>query len=378
MLIFSLKWFVLFILLLVLAIVACTYWFLSHKRDVLPHLRTQQLEAILNEAPFGWLILGLSTRYEYANSYSQQLLGLAAQTGHLPDTVWATLLQEDRTQTLAQDKGQYRQLVLTSGQMVQWWVYPMKADSLVFLFDVSEQSRIQESSRQLLSNLSHELRTPLGTIATHLEILSLPNIPEPTAQESLKLLKQKGQRMSLLVSQMLNLGRIETETAQNWHYVDLLTIAQETVSQLLPAAETKQISLQMESQTSLPSVLGDSNHLKQVFLNLIDNAIKHNPDGTVIWISLQQQAEGLCCTITDNGLGIPAEHLPYLTNRFYRAASQKTEGSGLGLALVTEILRRHHSKLVIENQTEGENRGVRVSFTLALPQNEDAKEWRNL
>jgi two-component system phosphate regulon sensor histidine kinase PhoR len=257
--------------------------------------------------------------------------------------------------------------------MIQWWVFPLDAWAIVFMVNITEQYHIKKSGRLLLSNLSHELRTPLASILTHLEIVSAPDMPEEAVQQSLQLLKQEGQRMSRLVNQMLDLGRIASDEAGDYRYVHLLTIAEEAVAQVLPLATSKDSLIVLKAAPSLPPVCGDDSRLKQVFLNLLDNAIKHTAPGTQVVLSLQAEKEGLACAVSDNGAGIPAEHLAYITHRFYRVAPQSVEGSGLGLALVAEILHRHQSRLVIESDPEGAKKGVRVRFILPYPPERELK-----
>ncbi len=122
----------------------------------------------------------------------------------------------------------------------------------------------------------------------------------------------------------------------------------------------------MQAQTPLPLVVGQEDRLLQVFLNLLDNAVKYSRPGDRAVVSLAQTEGGVECVVRDTGPGIPAEHVPHVTRRFYRAAPQKIEGSGLGLALVEEILRRHQSHLEIESHTEGEETGTRVRFVLPV------------
>lgn len=372
MLLFDLKWFIFSLLtLLTLVTIAIVWlgWIYQKRSNNIFFSHGKELQNVLEQAPFGWLAIDAPGQYRYANAYTRHLLGLTSPAGVLPDAIWVTLLEEDCTATepTGASSGRYRRVVLPSEQIIQWWIFPLNELNVAFILDVTEQYRAKESGRQLLSNLSHELRTPLASILTHLEILSTPDMPEETVQQSLQLLKQEGQRMSRLVNQMLDLGRIESDEGVDRRYVDLLAIAEEAIAQVSPLATSKNTNILLDAATPLPPVLGDDSRLKQVFLNLLDNAIKHTPSGTQVVLSLQPERGGIACSVSDDGPGIPAEHLPYVARRFYRAAPQKVEGSGLGLALVTEILRRHQSRLVIESHTDGEEKGVQARFILPCP-----------
>ena len=137
-------------------------------------------------------------------------------------------------------------------------------------------------------------------------------------------------------------------------------------------AAAKEIHLTLEADTPLPAVLGDADALLRVLLNLLDNAIKYSRPGDRVTLSLRRAAAGVQCAVSDTGPGIPAQHLPHIAQRFYRAAPLEQAGSGLGLALVEEALHRHGSALQIESPAAGSAAGVRAHFFLsAAPQMEE-------
>ncbi len=331
----------------------------------------------LELAPCGFLLLQGPLRYSYANPYARRLLGLPAPAaGQLPEAEWSELLRADRAAVRqeAAAPGRYRSVALPAGpaprdrpaQLVRWWVTPLGDLDLVFLLDVTSQQRAEEAARSLVNDLSHELRTPLATILTHLEVLGLPGLSPDAGRQSVALLRAEASRMARLVHQMLELGRLETSVELERRPVDLLTLAEEVVAQVAPQAEGRRIALSLEADTPLPLALGDEDHLRQALLNLLDNAIKYSRSGDRVEVSLRHEGAGIRCDIHDTGPGIPAAHLPYVTRRFYRAAPGEVEGSGLGLALVSEILRRHGSDLKIESCAEGEGTGTVASFALPV------------
>jgi two-component system phosphate regulon sensor histidine kinase PhoR len=165
---------------------------------------------------------------------------------------------------------------------------------------------------------------------------------------------------------MLELGRLETATEIERRAVNLLALVEQAVACTAPQAEERKITISLQADAPLSPVVGDADRLMQVFLNLLDNAVKYSRPGDRTFVSLRQVEQGVECSVRDSGPGIPAEHLPHVTRRFYRAAPQAVEGSGLGLALVEEILRRHDSRLEIESRTEGEDTGTCVRFVLPV------------
>lgn len=329
---------------------------------------TEKAGGVLERAPFGWLILSGRGNREYANPYACRLLGLEKGSGSLPEADWVHRLREDRAAARGAEVGvgRYRTISLASGKSVRWWVTPWRDWDVVFLLDVTDQKEAEQASRYLLNSLSHELHTPLSGILTHLEILQLSGVSQEIRQQSLGMLKAEAQRLSRMVRLMLELGRLETSAELERRPVDLMAVAEQAVAQLAPDAEGREITLALEANTPIPLVVGDRDRLMQVFLNLLDNVLKHCRPGDQAVVSLEEREEGVACTVRDTGPGIPSTHLPHVTRRFYRAAPQKVEGSGLGLALVEEILRRHGSDLTIESQAEGEETGTLVRFVLPI------------
>lgn len=372
MLLFDLQWLLFGFLLLLVAAVAVAVWLDRRQRrkgdwEALPGV--EEVRPVLERAPFGWLVLEGRRTCRYANPYACRLLGLASPPCQLPETAWVHLLNEDRVAARLEAgiEGRYRSSVsLPSDQVVRWWGTPWGGLDLVFLLDVTAQQRAEQAARFLLSDLSHELRTPLATILTHLQVLRLPDIPEDIGRQSLHLLKGEAQRMARLVNDMLELGRLETTVELERRPLDLLALVEEVVAQVTPQAEERKTRLSLEADAPLPLVVGDPDRLRQVFLNLLNNAITYSHLSDRVTVSLQREREGIACVVRDTGPGIPAEHLPHVTRRFYRVAPQEMEGSGLGLTLVEEILRRHQSRLEIESQTEGEDTGTCVRFVLPV------------
>ncbi len=335
-----------------------------------------EMEVGLAEAPFGFLVVE-GSRLLRANVEAQRLLRLPAPPAPLPDAEWLPLLTEDcasaRTDaSVRADRipgGRYRTVTFASGQTVRWWVAPWGSRELIFVFDVTPQQRVEQAGRTLINDLAHELRTPIATILTHLEVLGLTDVGEDVHQQSLALSKDEAQRMARLINDMLELGRLETATEFVLRPVELLALVEEVIFQALPQATARKMALSLEAAPPLPLVLGNADRLRQVFLNLLDNALKYAREGDRVVISLARTSGGIACAVCDTGPGIPSEHLPHVTRRFYRVAPKDGTGSGLGLALVAEILRRHNTVLELESRVSGET-GTCARFVLPLAESE--------
>lgn len=221
-------------------------------------------------------------------------------------------------------------------------------------------------SASFFSDLAHELRTPLAILLTHLEVLRLPQISEDTRQQSVVLMQQEAKRMSRLVHDLLELGYLETAPTLEQRPVDLHELVNQVITQIAPLADERQVTLSVQADSGDLFTLGDADRLRQVFLSLLDNAVKYVRVGDQVTVIVRHDLtrRALLCQVQDTGPGIPAEHLPLLTRRFHRVASEEISGSGLGLAVAQEILRRHHSELEISSCTEGAETGTTVRFAL--------------
>jgi signal transduction histidine kinase len=158
--------------------------------------------------------------------------------------------------------------------------------------------------------------------------------------------------MGRLINDMLELGRLEVSDELPLRSLNILPLVNEVILQSTPYAQQKDMTLSLDAEANLPYIQGNEDRLRQVFLNLVDNAVKYASANDQVVISLKSVTNGLKCSVCDSGPGIASENLPYITRRFYRAAPESIEGSGLGLALVTEILRRHNSQLKIESPVQ--------------------------
>jgi two-component system, OmpR family, phosphate regulon sensor histidine kinase PhoR len=325
------------------------------------------LRTALEAAPFGLLLLDQRPETVYANAQARRLLEIASAFDPLPSTLWrAELIRDVSTaQQTTPPQTHYRVLSLTAEQTLSWWLCPLPHYTLVYLADLTTTYKMEKAARVFLGNLSHELRTPLMAILAHLEVLRTPDMPEVVRQSSLVTLHQETTRIVRLVQDLLELSRLEATPELNLKPVDLLLVAESAMAEVILTAETRGIGMTLGAEAALPRVVGDPDRLQQVFLNILDNAVKYSRTGDKVEVSLTPGPTGLCVTIHDTGPGIEPEHLPLVTGRLYRGRTD-VPGSGLGLALAEEILRRHGSHLEIESQATGLETGTTVRFLLPV------------
>lgn len=358
MLIVNLQW-ALFALLALLfaAVLAAVELTRRRERRRAAAAAAEPLRPLLAQAPAGVLMLSDRLAVEYANPYARRVLELKLDAAALPRAGWVQQLAEDAAaaQAAAESEGRpggrYRTLTLPSQRTVRWWVAPYQGRTVVLLTDVTAQHEAGQSARTLLSDLAHELRTPLATLLTHLEVMGLPGIGPEVRSQSVQFMKDETQRLVRLADNALELGRLEAAAEREPGPVDLVAVAEEAVAQMAPQARATQIDLSLEAEAALPPGRGHADLLKQLLLNLLDNALKYCRPGDRVVVAVRAAETGLLCSVCDTGPGIAPEHRPHVTRRFYRGVPAGIAGSGLGLALAAEILRQHGSRLEVESRT---------------------------
>jgi two-component system phosphate regulon sensor histidine kinase PhoR len=222
--------------------------------------------------------------------------------------------------------------------------------------DLSEQDRLARLRSDFIANASHELRTPLASIKGFIETLQGPASGDPVAREKfLNIMENQAARMNRILDDLLSLSRIEMrEHLPPSIEIDINSVLKSVVESLAPVAAEANIALTLSLPDTASLVRGERDELVQVFQNLIQNAIKYGNEGgkVDVQLKLEMPLDGdtpkVVISVTDDGPGIAEEHLPRLTERFYRvdtAKSRERGGTGLGLAIVKHIVNRHRGEL---------------------------------
>ena len=240
---------------------------------------------------------------------------------------------------------------------------------VITVHDLTPIRQVEEMRADFVANVSHELRTPLAALTGFIETLQGPAREDPAARERfLGIMQAQAWRMARLIDDLLSLSRIELRAHQRPDTpVDLIPIVRQVADGLQTLARDREVTLEITAPAEPLMVPGDRDELIRLFENLIENGLKYGASGKRVDIALaplEASGEALV-SVRDYGPGIAAEHLPRLTERFYRAdvgESRAQGGTGLGLALVKHILNRHHGRLTIESK-EGEG----ATFTVRLP-----------
>ena len=231
--------------------------------------------------------------------------------------------------------------------------------------NVSERARLEQMKTDFIHRAAHDLRTPLTTASLAASIIQEGGTAEELEQYW-KILRTELGRQRELIEELLTMGRLESGTFQlTMMPVEVASLLQEALQSVRPLAEKRQVSFQSSVAAGLPQVIGDKNGLKQVFVNLFDNAVKFSPPGQTVEVVATAKADGVSICVCDHGMGIPAEDLPNLFARFFRASNairNEVQGTGVGLFIAKAVVDQLNGHISVVSQV---NEGT--TFEVWLP-----------
>lgn len=247
---------------------------------------------------------------------------------------------------------------------------PASGGVVAVLHDITRLKELENIRRDFVANVSHELRTPLTSIRGFAETLLEGALDDrKNNRRFVEIIKAHAIRLSDLTMDLLTLATLESESFQlNYEPVDLVDIISEVIEGIRPIAARKRQQIRVDVPDGLPLLQADRGRLRQVLINLLDNAVKFTPDEGIISLAAwQNQEQGVFFVhVRDSGIGIPSSDLPRIFERFYRvdkARSREQGGTGLGLAIVKHIVEAHHGAVSVKS-TLGQ--GSDFCFTLPL------------
>ncbi len=230
---------------------------------------------------------------------------------------------------------------------------------------MAEELNLSEKLKnEFISSISHELRTPLTAIKGWAEtIQTADSLDQETINRGLQIIAHETERLSGIVEELLDFSRLQKgKLPVIVDKIDVLAELGEAVYMFKERAESEGKVLTYDEPKTISPILGDKNRLKQVFINVIDNALKYTEKGGGVSVSVKEKDSNVIINITDNGCGIPKKHISKVTEKFYKANSTK-RGSGIGLAIVDEIVKSHKGALQIISE---ENFGTTVNISFPV------------
>lgn len=349
--------------------------FVSQAKEL--QFKLNQAQAMLESLVEGVVALDREGYVLWMNTSAQQLFGFnasASQPGRLTDffrqTELADLLQE--VSTKQQRSIRELRLFAPVEQMIRFQVTPCQEGAgqtalVLVAQDVTEMRRLEGIRREFVANVSHELKTPLTSIKGLVETLLGGAVDDASHNRRfLTMIEHDATRLGRLIDDLLELSQIESKaiplTLQN---VSLQAFVDGVILLFRDALVQRKIVLEVLIADVLPPVTADPERLRQVLINLIDNAIKFNKPGGKIFIRAHHEGNVSRIEVEDTGIGIPKESLPRIFERFYRvdkARSRELGGTGLGLSIVKHLIEAHRGQVSVTSQL-----GQGSIFTITLP-----------
>jgi len=351
-----------------------------------------KLEGILTHLVSGVLVVDRSGRITLVNPAVEKLIGITPnqllqkwhwEAGHhfglssLIDEAILVGTAQKKEITLHQPMGRTVEVNITpiysnSGSI---------AGAVVLLHDVSEWRRLERMRSEFVANVSHELRTPITAVKGFSETLLDGALNDPgITRQFLQIINDESERLTRLVSDLLELSKIESgHTVFRYAQTDLVKLIERTVSRYTHQADKAGLTLHTDLPQQPVNAYVDSDRVAQVLINLLGNAIAYTPAGGTVCVSVQEQAEQVVLEVRDTGIGIPAEDLPRLFERFYRvdkARARRSGGTGLGLAIVKHIVEGHGGHVDVQSVV-GQGSTFRITFAKQMPLETDESQQVN-
>jgi two-component system, OmpR family, phosphate regulon sensor histidine kinase PhoR len=335
-------------------------------------------KAILSAMQDGLLVVDDQSRLALVNPAVCELFAISEESLGSPllETVRDPAVRRIIGETLGQRQASNGELVIGRREF-QMTSVPMENDNgqvggaVVLFHDITDLKRADEIRRDFVANVSHELRTPLSILRGYIEtMLDDPKMPRSETARILEVMDQHSKRLGLLANDLLTLAQIESgRSTLELSEIDLLRFFNDLVRDWDKKFAAKNLKAVIDVSDDCPSIRADEARLREVFDNLLDNAVKYSNMNGEIRLSAQRLDNQITLSVSDDGIGIAAEDLPRVFERFYRAdkaRSRELGGTGLGLSIVKHIAQHHGGGVEAESEP-GKGATIRVSLPAASP-----------
>jgi two-component system NtrC family sensor kinase len=233
----------------------------------------------------------------------------------------------------------------------------------VILHDITHLKELDRLKSEFVAAVSHDLRSPLTTILGYVDLIERAGPVTPQQKEFILRIQSSVGSITALIMDLLDLGKIESGIDARQEDVQIGTIIRAALEAVHSRGEDKRIHVQTDLQPDIPPLHGNPIRLRQMVVNLLDNAIKYTPEGGSVSLNCRREEDQVILQVSDTGIGIPSSEEPYVFNKFFRATNvQNTTGTGLGLSIVKSIVENHNGRVWVETTL-----GKGTIFTIVLP-----------
>jgi two-component system NtrC family sensor kinase len=326
-----------------------------------------QLDTILRDTQDAVIVTDPELRILLANSAARAAFGLNEQSigALLADAVHNPALIDLFEQGRRRGRNWRAEVPLGHDRILQGQLSELTGVGFgAVLHDISRLKELDRIKSEFISIVSHDLRTPLTTIRGYIELLPRVGPLNDMQQEFVERIERGTVNIVELISDLLDVSRIEAGLDREMEPTELHTAVRDAVAALQPSAEIKNQALNVEAPDA-PPVLGNGRRLEQAVTNLISNAIKYSPEGGRIDVTLREDGDFLAVEVRDNGIGISLEDQTRIFDKFFRVDSDATQsigGTGLGLSIVKTIVEKHKGRVWVESEI-----GRGSAFSMLLP-----------
>ena len=224
---------------------------------------------------------------------------------------------------------------------------------VILCFDITETAFAERNRKEFTANVSHELKTPLQSIIGSAELLENGLVKPEDTRRFVGNIKNEATRLVSLINDIIRLSQLDEDSEPATESVDLYDVASEVIEVLTVSAAKKQVEIHLNGESCVMN--GIRRYLYEIIYNLCDNAIRYNKDGGKVTVDLKNKDSNIILSVSDTGIGIPAEHQSRIFERFYRvdkSHSKETGGTGLGLSIVKHAVQYHSGKLILDSEVE--------------------------
>lgn len=332
------------------------------------------MAAVLDSSADAIVVTDRQQRVLLANRAAQQTIGVANRPAPLPEAVLHPDLLALLERAAAEEGTVSENVKMADGRTLSVSVAPVRdregrtIGRVAAMHDITHMVELDEMKSRFVSTVSHDLKAPLTAIRGFAELIPLVGPVTEEQGQFVGRIKEVVEGMARLISELLDLGKIEAGLGMEVESVNLRDLLVTSKYDLALPAQEKKILIDVETPSNLPPILGDPFRLQQVVSNLLGNAIKYTPRGGHIWMRAELRGLELVASVTDTGIGIPAADLPHVFEKFYRVQDSRVidqDGSGLGLTIVKSIVAEHRGRVWVESTV---GKGSTFFFALPIPE----------
>lgn len=326
----------------------------------------EEIDRIVSSIQGGIAALDNNDIIKKCNSHFNDIAGVHSAEGKYIWEIPKVMELSDLVKRIRKDKANLVSKIEIDGKifLCSAAYIPLREEIITIMYDITAIEQMERIKRDLIANVSHELKTPLTAIKGFIE--TIEEEEKIKNKEYIEIVKRHTNRLINIVQDLLVLSKLENKKEQlEKENLNIVRLIEKIVKVCEPAVNAKKLIIKITSDADVPSITADEFKLEQMFLNLIDNAIKYTDKGTIS-IHVSRENGNVAISVQDEGIGIQEEHLPRIFERFYvvdKSRSRKSGGTGLGLSIVKHIVSLHNGAISVKSEL-----GKGTTFRIVLPE----------